>query len=229
MSSRLQGKKALITGSTSNIGRSIALAFGAQGAHVIVSGRDRARGEAVADRIRGDDGQADYVHADLDGTSATSRALAGAATERLGGRLDILVNNAGIYPSTTTLTVDDEAVVAKERLRDMRERSRAAGEGGGRGGTGDGTTPDQAQGAVHAAVAAFDGIREGTSDTSKAAAAIAARMRTEASCCAGLAASSPRSECRWGAGRRWRGRRARGSGRAGIGCSGPRRPRGRRR
>ncbi|MGK8558192.1 hypothetical protein [Nocardia gipuzkoensis] len=45
MSSRLPGKKALITGSASNIGRSIALAFGAQGAHVIVSGRDRARGK----------------------------------------------------------------------------------------------------------------------------------------------------------------------------------------
>jgi NAD(P)-dependent dehydrogenase (short-subunit alcohol dehydrogenase family) len=108
MSSRLHGKKALITGSTSNIGRSIALAFGAEGAHVIVSGRDLARGEAVVDRIRDKGGQADYVHADLDGTSAASRALADAATERLGGHLDILVNNAGLYPPATTLTVDDE-------------------------------------------------------------------------------------------------------------------------
>ncbi|MFE6922980.1 hypothetical protein ACFVAV_18270 [Nocardia sp. NPDC057663] len=42
MAQRLRGKTALITGSTSNIGHSIALAFGAEGAHVIVSGRDRA-------------------------------------------------------------------------------------------------------------------------------------------------------------------------------------------
>ncbi|WP_218025128.1 SDR family NAD(P)-dependent oxidoreductase [Nocardia jejuensis] len=49
---RLHGKKTLITGSTSNIGRAIAFAFAAEGAHVIVSGRDRTRGEAVAEEIR---------------------------------------------------------------------------------------------------------------------------------------------------------------------------------
>ncbi|MFE9785524.1 SDR family NAD(P)-dependent oxidoreductase [Nocardia salmonicida] len=108
MAQRLHGKTALITGSTSNIGRSIALAFGADGAHVIVSGRDRARGAAVVERIRAVGGTADYVRADLDGSSAASRTLAATAVEAASGRLDILVNNAGIYPRATTLMVDDD-------------------------------------------------------------------------------------------------------------------------
>ena len=108
MAQRLQGKTALITGSTSNIGRAIALAFGAEGAHVVVSGRDDARGAAVAARIRDAGGVADYVRADLDGSPAASRALAAEATGRLGGRLDILVNNAGIFPAATTLTADGD-------------------------------------------------------------------------------------------------------------------------
>ncbi|MGY1979193.1 SDR family NAD(P)-dependent oxidoreductase [Nocardia gipuzkoensis] len=107
MTPRLHGKKTLITGSTSNIGRAMAFAFAAEGAHVIVSGRDRARGDAVVEQIRGAGGRADYLYADLDGTATASSALAAAATDQLGGRIDILVNNAGIYPPGTTLTIDD--------------------------------------------------------------------------------------------------------------------------
>ncbi|MEX5637953.1 SDR family NAD(P)-dependent oxidoreductase [Parafrankia sp. FMc2] len=110
MTRRLERRTALITGSTRNIGRAIALAFGAEGAHVIVSGRDDSRGQAVVDRIRADGGKADFVHADLDGTAAASRSLATAASDLLGGRIDILVNNAGIYPPATTLTADDAMV-----------------------------------------------------------------------------------------------------------------------
>ncbi|MGH6653752.1 MAG: SDR family NAD(P)-dependent oxidoreductase [Actinocrinis sp.] len=101
------GKTALVTGSTSNIGRSIAIAFAEAGAHVVVSGRDEQRGAAVIAGIRESGGRADFVRADLDGTPAASRALAEAAADRLGGRIDILVNNAGIYPASTTLTVDE--------------------------------------------------------------------------------------------------------------------------
>ena len=45
MGTRLQGKTALVTGSTSNIGRAIAIAFGTEGAHVVVSGRSAERGD----------------------------------------------------------------------------------------------------------------------------------------------------------------------------------------
>jgi NAD(P)-dependent dehydrogenase (short-subunit alcohol dehydrogenase family) len=106
MTQRLKGRTALITGSTSNIGRAAAVRFAAEGAHVIVSGRDDARGAAVLAVIRAAGGRADYVHADLDGTSEASRGLADAAIERLGGRIDILVNNAGIFPPADTLTTD---------------------------------------------------------------------------------------------------------------------------
>jgi NAD(P)-dependent dehydrogenase (short-subunit alcohol dehydrogenase family) len=108
MSKRLEGKTALVTGATSNIGRAIALAFGAEGAHVIVSGRSLERGTRVVERIRADGGQADFVAADLDGSPTASRDLAREAIRVLGGRIDILVNNAGIFPRTTTATTDEE-------------------------------------------------------------------------------------------------------------------------
>jgi NAD(P)-dependent dehydrogenase (short-subunit alcohol dehydrogenase family) len=103
-SNRLEGKTALITGATSNIGRANALAFGQEGAHVVVSGRDAARGAEVVAAI-GE--RAQFIAADLDGSPANSRALAAAATEALGGRIDILVNNAGVYPGGPTAEMDE--------------------------------------------------------------------------------------------------------------------------
>jgi NAD(P)-dependent dehydrogenase (short-subunit alcohol dehydrogenase family) len=108
MRTRLEGKTALITGSTSNIGRAIAIAFGAEGAHVVVSGRSVERGEAVVELIRANGGRADFVAADLNGSPEASRNLADEATRMLGGRIDILVNNAGIFPSSTTATTDEK-------------------------------------------------------------------------------------------------------------------------
>jgi NAD(P)-dependent dehydrogenase (short-subunit alcohol dehydrogenase family) len=107
MTARLQGRTALVTGATSNIGRAIAVAFGAQGARVAVAGRNEARGAEVVAEIRAAGGRADFVAADLDGSAAASTALAERATELLGGRIDILVNNAGIYPGTVTATTDE--------------------------------------------------------------------------------------------------------------------------
>ncbi|GHH41081.1 SDR family NAD(P)-dependent oxidoreductase [Lentzea cavernae] len=108
MAQRLEGRTALITGSTSNIGRSIAVAFAREGAHVVVSGRDKTKGAAVLEEIRASGGRADFVRADLDGTPALSHALATEASALLGGHVDILVNNAGIYPPSTTPTTDED-------------------------------------------------------------------------------------------------------------------------
>jgi NAD(P)-dependent dehydrogenase (short-subunit alcohol dehydrogenase family) len=107
MSSRLTGKTALVTGSTSNIGRAIAIGFAAEGAHVIVSGRSNQRGAEVVDEIRSAGGRADFVATDLDGSAKTSRDLAAEATRLLGGRIDVLVNNAGIFPGATTAATDE--------------------------------------------------------------------------------------------------------------------------
>jgi NAD(P)-dependent dehydrogenase (short-subunit alcohol dehydrogenase family) len=107
MPHRLDGKTALVTGSTSNIGRAIAVAFAAEGARVVVSGRDESRGDAVVARIVASGGLAGFVPADLDGSKAASEMLAAEAERLVGGRLDILVNNAGIYPAGTTTTTDE--------------------------------------------------------------------------------------------------------------------------
>jgi NAD(P)-dependent dehydrogenase (short-subunit alcohol dehydrogenase family) len=109
MSKRLEGKTALVTGATSNIGRAIATAFGEEGAHVAVSGRSVERGAEVVDQIIAGGGDAAFVAADLDGSPVASTKLATEATRVLGGRIDILVNNAGIFPSTTTATTDESA------------------------------------------------------------------------------------------------------------------------
>lgn len=108
MTGRLEGKTALVTGATSNIGRAIAEEFAAEGAHVVVSGRSGQRGSEVVDGIRSRGGRAEFVKADLDGSPEASRALAREATSVLGGRIDILVNNAGIYPGGDTSAIDEK-------------------------------------------------------------------------------------------------------------------------
>ncbi|GAA4192108.1 SDR family oxidoreductase [Streptosporangium oxazolinicum] len=107
MSRRLDGRTALVTGATSNIGRAVATAFAAEGAHVVVTGRDAGRGEEVVARIRAAGGRGDFVAARLDGSLRASRDLAAEADRVLGGRVDILVNNAGIFPGWTTADTDE--------------------------------------------------------------------------------------------------------------------------
>ena len=107
MTKRLEGKTALVTGATSNIGRAIAVAFAREGAHVVVTGRDEARASAVVEGIRAAGGKADALLVDLDGGKVGADALARDATKLLGGRIDILVNNAGIFPADTTPKTDE--------------------------------------------------------------------------------------------------------------------------
>jgi NAD(P)-dependent dehydrogenase (short-subunit alcohol dehydrogenase family) len=91
------GKTALVTGGNSGIGRAAAQALAERGAHVVLSGRDPARGAGAVAAIRGGGGSADFISVDL-GDEASARSLARQAAELGGGHVDILVNNAGIYP-----------------------------------------------------------------------------------------------------------------------------------
>jgi NAD(P)-dependent dehydrogenase (short-subunit alcohol dehydrogenase family) len=88
-------RRALVTGATSGIGRTIAEALAAQGVHVLVTGRDSRRGEEVVAAIRAARGKADLVVADL--SSAQSVANLAAQAEKILGGVDILINNAGIF------------------------------------------------------------------------------------------------------------------------------------
>ncbi len=107
MSGRLKGRAALVTGSTSNIGRAIAVRFAAEGARVVVTGRDAVRGSAVIDAVREGGGEATFLAQDLDGSVERSRELAARAAA-VYGPIEILVNNAGIYPPGDTLSTDGE-------------------------------------------------------------------------------------------------------------------------
>lgn len=89
---RMEGERAVVTGSTSGIGRAIAVMFAAEGAEVVVTGRNVERGDAVVAEITENGGRAVFVPADLrDETACT--ALVNDAGAALGG-LTVLVNNA---------------------------------------------------------------------------------------------------------------------------------------
>ncbi len=86
----LEGKVAVVTGSSSGIGEAVARRFAAEGATVVVSSATSVEaGEAVAGSLP----SASYVQCDIS-DEAACRRLVDAALERH-GRLDVLVNNAG--------------------------------------------------------------------------------------------------------------------------------------
>ena len=91
---RLAGERVLVTGSTSGIGKHVAMMCAREGARVAVHGRDRGRGEAVVRTIAEAGGTAVFLPADLTEEAACTR-LVDAAAERLGS-LTVLVNNAAL-------------------------------------------------------------------------------------------------------------------------------------
>jgi NAD(P)-dependent dehydrogenase (short-subunit alcohol dehydrogenase family) len=92
--SRLSGKRAIVTGASSGIGRAIAIAFADEGAAVAASGRDPDRTEATRGEIERRGGDAIALVADVSQPEGIEKTVTGAVTA-LGG-LDILVNCAGI-------------------------------------------------------------------------------------------------------------------------------------
>jgi NAD(P)-dependent dehydrogenase (short-subunit alcohol dehydrogenase family) len=100
----LSGKTCLITGATSGIGRATALALAGMGASMVLVARDRARGEAVVEEIRGAGGDASLLLADLSVQAEVRRVAA--AFLASGRPLHVLLNNAGVVNLERRLTVD---------------------------------------------------------------------------------------------------------------------------
>jgi NAD(P)-dependent dehydrogenase (short-subunit alcohol dehydrogenase family) len=91
----LEGKTALITGSTDGLGRAVALKLADMGAIVLIHGRNEGRGAAVCESIRKHtNGCAKFYRADL-ASLAEVRKLADAIRNDT-KRIDLLINNAGI-------------------------------------------------------------------------------------------------------------------------------------
>ena len=91
---RLAGKRAIVTGASSGIGRAIANRFAAEGAGVAACGRDAERVQRTVEEIQAAGGSATGLLGDLS-TVEGARSVADGAAEQLGG-VDILINNAGI-------------------------------------------------------------------------------------------------------------------------------------
>jgi NAD(P)-dependent dehydrogenase (short-subunit alcohol dehydrogenase family) len=87
----LDGKVAAITGGTAGIGRAIAEGFLAEGAQVVVSGRNAERGEQVVSELGAD--RAFFSQGDATTKEGVEQAVE-AAVEHF-GQIDIMVNNAG--------------------------------------------------------------------------------------------------------------------------------------
>ena len=111
MSTDLTGTVALITGATSGIGKATAFALAGRGAHVLVGGRNAARGEAVVTSLRARGAKADFIDVDL-GSSDSARELARRATQLGDGHVDILVNNAAIFPTGPTASMAEDDIDA---------------------------------------------------------------------------------------------------------------------
>jgi 3-oxoacyl-[acyl-carrier protein] reductase len=107
MDLRLKGKSALVTGSTSGIGRAIATTLGQEGVAVVVNGRDARRAEDTANTITKAGGRAEVAVGDLmiedDANAVISKV------QSMLGAIDILVNVTGgtVRDGWRTTTVND--------------------------------------------------------------------------------------------------------------------------
>lgn len=105
----LDGKTALVTGSSRGIGRAVALKLAARGAKIVVNYRSRAdKAQEVVDRVESSGGEALAVQADV-GKRDDAGRLAAEAMSRFGS-LEIVVNNAGIWRPSKVEEVEPDVL-----------------------------------------------------------------------------------------------------------------------
>ncbi|MDL2403737.1 SDR family NAD(P)-dependent oxidoreductase [Rhizobium mayense] len=101
----MSDKVSVVIGGTSGIGKAIALRFAAEGGVVVVSGRNVARGEAVADEIAQRGARGKFMSCDVNDTNSVADLLSGVTREF--GTPTILVNSGGILQSGTRVLDQD--------------------------------------------------------------------------------------------------------------------------
>jgi 3-oxoacyl-[acyl-carrier protein] reductase len=106
MMALLEGRVSLVTGASRGIGRAIAAAFAAEGAHVVLAARDTAKlAEAVAE-IQAKGGKAEALALDVSDRASVEAGVAHVVAAH--GRIDHLVNNAGVTRDNLLLRMKDE-------------------------------------------------------------------------------------------------------------------------
>jgi NAD(P)-dependent dehydrogenase (short-subunit alcohol dehydrogenase family) len=100
----ISGRRAIVTGAATGVGRGIAEHFARVGARVLLCDVDREGGQAVVDALTAEGHEAAFRPADV-GSAADAEALVADVVERWGG-LDILVNNAGVQVEKTIEELD---------------------------------------------------------------------------------------------------------------------------
>ena len=103
---KLAEKTAIVTGAGRNIGEEIAVLFAQEGAKVSVVDMDESRAKAVADRIKGDGGEAAAVVCDVSDTGDIAKMVS--ATVDAFGAIDILVNNVAISDNKDIFEITEE-------------------------------------------------------------------------------------------------------------------------
>ncbi len=112
-------KVALVTGGTSGIGRAAALAFGREGAKVVIAGRRENLGNEVVEEIRNSGGEAAFVRTDVRKPEEIDHLFK--TILEMYGRLDIAFNNAGAslphIPTAAKTTLDEWNLVMETNMR----------------------------------------------------------------------------------------------------------------
>ena len=103
---KLDGKVAIITGATSGMGRESAKLFAAEGAKVVVTGRNEERAKAVVDDIKAAGNEAIYVIADMANLDDVEKIFDATMDEY--GTVDVLFNNAGMLSMSPLMELSIE-------------------------------------------------------------------------------------------------------------------------
>lgn len=101
VANRFEGKVMVVTGGTSGIGKAVCLRAGAEGAKVVIAGRNEKRGKAIEDEIKANGGEATFVQCDVT-IKEEIIDLYAKAVEIYGG-IDVAINNAGIVGDSKKL------------------------------------------------------------------------------------------------------------------------------